>query len=92
MSTNGKSTNRCNKIPLISLRFVWPCKPNLKAFAHEAPSITSGRCRGGRPRECHGETPNEAVLGQMVTLRERGMTRRVTAADAFLHQGHKTRA
>ena len=28
----------------------------------------------------------EAVLGQMVTLRERGTTHRVTAAEAFLHQ------
>lgn len=40
----------------------------------------------GRPRGRHKETPYEAVLGQMVTIREDGDTRQVTAAEAFLLQ------
>ena len=40
----------------------------------------------GRPRGRHRETPYEAVLGQMVTIREGGAERRVTAAEAFLLQ------
>ena len=38
----------------------------------------------GRPRGRHREAPYEAVLGQMVTIREGGTTRRGTAAEAFL--------
>jgi Family of unknown function (DUF5681) len=38
----------------------------------------------GRPRGRHREAPYEAVLGQMVTIRERGVERRVTADEAFL--------
>src|ERR1700694_5055718 len=38
--------------------------------------------RRGRRREA----PYEAVLGQMVTIREGGVERRVTAAEAFLLQ------
>ena len=38
----------------------------------------------GRPRGRHCEAPYEAVLGQMVTIREDGIERRVTAAEAFL--------
>jgi hypothetical protein len=38
----------------------------------------------GRPRGRHRETPYEAVLSQMVTIREGGTTRRGTAAEAFL--------
>ena len=38
----------------------------------------------GRPRGRHREAPNEAVLGQMVTIREGETTRRGTAAEAFL--------
>jgi hypothetical protein len=34
----------------------------------------------------HREAPYEAVLGQMVTIREGGASRRVTAAGAFLLQ------
>ena len=45
-------------------------------------------CRGGnsagRPRGRHREAPYEAVLGQMVTIREGGVERRVTADEAFL--------
>jgi Family of unknown function (DUF5681) len=37
----------------------------------------------GRPRGRHLEAPYEAVLGQMVTIREAGIERRVTAAEAF---------
>jgi len=40
----------------------------------------------GRPRGRHRETPYEAVLGQMVTIREGGTERQVTAAEAFLLQ------
>jgi len=40
----------------------------------------------GRPRGRRREAPYEAVLGQMVTIREGGVQRRVTAAEAFLLQ------
>ena len=45
----------------------------------------SGNPRG-RPRGRRKEPPYEAVLGQMVTIREDGAERRVTAAEAFLLQ------
>jgi hypothetical protein len=38
----------------------------------------------GRPRGRRREAPYEAVLGQMVTIREGGVERRVTAAEAFI--------
>ena len=38
----------------------------------------------GRPRGRKKELPYEAVLGQMVTIREDGIERRVNAAEAFL--------
>lgn len=38
----------------------------------------------GRPQNRHREVPYDAVLGQMVTIREDGRERRVTAAEAFL--------
>lgn len=44
---------------------------------------TSGN-QAGRPPGRHCEAPYEAVLGQMVTIRENGIERRVTAAEAFL--------
>jgi hypothetical protein len=40
----------------------------------------------GRPRGRHREAPYEAVLGQMVKIREAGTERSVTAAEAFLLQ------
>jgi hypothetical protein len=40
----------------------------------------------GRPRGRHREAPYQAILGRMVTIRESGATRRVTAAEAFLLQ------
>src|ERR1700733_4969827 len=40
----------------------------------------------GRPRGRHREVPYEAVLGQIVKIREDGAERRVTAAEAFLLQ------
>ena len=43
----------------------------------------SGNPRG-RPRGRRNEPPYEAVLGQMVTIREDGAERQVTAAEAFL--------
>ncbi len=45
----------------------------------------SGNSRG-RPRNRHREIPYDAVLGQMVTIREDGREHRVTAAEAFLLQ------
>ena len=45
----------------------------------------SGNPRG-RPRNRHREIPYDHVLGQMVTIRENGGERRVTAAEAFLLQ------
>lgn len=45
----------------------------------------SGNPRG-RPRGARKEFPYETVLGQMVTIREDGLERRVTAAEAFLLQ------
>jgi hypothetical protein len=38
----------------------------------------------GRPPGRHWQAPYEAVLGQMVTIREGGAERRVTAAEAFV--------
>jgi hypothetical protein len=43
----------------------------------------SGNPRG-RPRGRRNEPPYEAVLGQMVTIRQDGVERRVTGAEAFL--------
>ncbi len=40
----------------------------------------------GRRKGRHKEAPYEAVLGQMVTIREEGIERKVTAAEAFLLQ------
>jgi len=45
----------------------------------------SGNPRG-RPRGSRSEIPYGSVLGQMVTIREDGRERRVTAAEAFLLQ------
>jgi hypothetical protein len=40
----------------------------------------------GRPRGRHRQAPYEAVLGQIVKIRENGAERPVTAAEAFLLQ------
>lgn len=40
----------------------------------------------GRPRGRYREIPYDSLLGQMVTIREDGRERRVTAAEAFLLQ------
>jgi hypothetical protein len=40
----------------------------------------------GRPRGRHSEIPYDTLLGQMVTIREDGRERRVTAAEAFILQ------
>ena len=38
----------------------------------------------GRPRGRHNRPPYDAILGQMVAIKEDGASRRVTAAEAFL--------
>lgn len=40
----------------------------------------------GRPRNRHRDIPYDRLLGQMVTVREDGRERRVTAAEAFILQ------
>ena len=45
----------------------------------------SGHPRG-RPKNRHRGIPHDAILGQMVTVREDGRERRITAAEAFLMQ------
>lgn len=46
---------------------------------------TSGNPKG-RPRGRHRSIPYDTLLGQMVTIREAGRARRVTAAEAFMLQ------
>lgn len=50
--------------------------------------FTKGRSGNpkGRPKARHRQLPYDTVLGQMVTIREDGRERRVTAAEAFLLQ------
>src|SRR5258707_13899577 len=55
--------------------------PKATRFTKGQRSNPAGRPRGRRP-----EAPYEAVLGQMVTIREGGVERRVTAEEAFLLQ------
>src|SRR4051812_27338039 len=38
----------------------------------------------GRPRDRHNRPPYDTVLGQIMTIKEDGVERRVTAAEAFL--------
>jgi hypothetical protein len=55
--------------------------PRATRFTKGQSGNPAGRRRGRRR-----EAPYEAVLGQMVTIREGGVARRVTAAEAFLLQ------
>src|SRR5689334_8584073 len=38
----------------------------------------------GRPRNRRSDVPYDSILGQMVTVREGGRERRITAAEAFI--------
>jgi hypothetical protein len=53
-----------------------------------ASQFRKGTCGNprGRPRGGKREIPHDHLLGQMVTIREDGRERRVTAAEAFLLQ------
>jgi hypothetical protein len=55
--------------------------PRTTRFTKGQSGNPAGRTRGRRRK-----APYEAVLGQMVTIREGGAPRRVTAAEAFLLQ------
>jgi hypothetical protein len=54
----------------------------------EATRFKKGRSGNpkGRPRARHRQIPYDSVLGQMVTVREDGRERRITAAEAFILQ------
>lgn len=60
------------------------------AVGYRRPPVSSRFRKGqsgnprGRPRGRHRSPPYEAVLGKMVTIREGGAERRITAAEAFL--------
>ncbi|HWZ08183.1 MAG TPA: DUF5681 domain-containing protein [Bradyrhizobium sp.] len=59
---------------------------------YRKPPVTTRYTKGqsgnpvGRPRGRHREAPYEAVLGQMVSIREGGTSRRVRGDEAFLLQ------
>ena len=65
-----------------------PGKEPASATAGRRPRAASARgraaIRAGARAAGTSEAPYEAVLGQMVTIREDGIERRVTAAEAFL--------
>lgn len=61
-----------------------------RATGYGKPPASTRFCKGqsgnprGRPKGRHRQLPYDNVLGQMVIIREDGVERRVTAAEAFL--------
>jgi CheY-like chemotaxis protein len=81
-----------HRVDLLILDVMLPGEDGLslcrKVRAESRTRFTKGQSgnAGGRPRGRRREAPYEAVLGQMVTIREAGVERRVAAAEAFLLQ------